>query len=69
MGMGAGGAGSERIHPRQDKGDGNILNILGGSSGQDSEGETPWQGGGGEGAIVTGQSEGPWEHGECSPFW
>lgn len=36
----AGGGGSERIHPRQSKGDRSLLNKLQGSSGQGSKGGT-----------------------------
>ena len=38
--VGAGGAGGERIHPRQKKRDRSVLNTLQGTSGQDSKGET-----------------------------
>lgn len=36
---GSGGAGGERIHLRQDKGNRSVLNTLQGRGGQDKEGE------------------------------
>ena len=38
--VGAGGAGSKRIHPRQNKRARGVLNTLQGSSGQDRKGKT-----------------------------
>lgn len=49
--MEASSAVGERIHPRQNKGDGGLLKTGQGSRGQDSRGEAVWHEGVGGGCI------------------
>lgn len=59
--------GDEKIHPKQNKGDRTLLNILrgtAGGTGKDSVCQEAVAG-----AIAKGQSEGLWEHMEFLLFW